>query len=155
MTESEMYCNVEGSVYWNEFLDFLGSRIRLKGWDKYDGGLDTKSMSVARSDRWCAATQLSVVLIVRCLLILLDDMTGVESIFTEWHDSEIMWHVSTMLPYLPADPKQLARKKHIGNDRCVIIFRDGESAPLHPAIIASKQLRMSRLLVVMMPDLLG
>jgi len=72
-------------------------------------------------------------------------MTGTESIFTDWNGAEIMWHVSTMLPYLPADPKQLARKKHIGNDRCVIIFRDGDSPPVRPSLIASKQLRMSNI----------
>ena len=73
--------------------------------------------------------------------IALDNMTGSESLFAEWRDAQIMFHVSTMLPFLPADPQQLARKKHIGNDRCVIVFQDGD-APLPPSIIASKQLRM-------------
>jgi hypothetical protein len=33
---------VEGSADWNEFLDFLGEKISLLGWEHYAGGLDTK-----------------------------------------------------------------------------------------------------------------
>jgi len=36
---------------------------------------------------------------------------------------EIMFHVSTFLPYSPDNPQQLHRKRYIGNDVCVIIFK--------------------------------
>ena len=32
-----------GSKEFNDFLALLGDRIKLRGWDKYRGGLDTKS----------------------------------------------------------------------------------------------------------------
>ncbi len=32
-----------GSPAFEEFLDFLGERIKLKGWTFYKGGLDVKS----------------------------------------------------------------------------------------------------------------
>lgn len=35
---------VEGSPDWNEFLDFLGEKIELLGWELYAGGLDTKGI---------------------------------------------------------------------------------------------------------------
>lgn len=33
-----------GSPGFERFLEILGERIRLKGWDKYRGGLDVKGM---------------------------------------------------------------------------------------------------------------
>ena len=35
----------KGSPGFERFLETLGERIRLKGWDKYRGGLDVKGMS--------------------------------------------------------------------------------------------------------------
>lgn len=37
-------CNFaeSGSEKFEQFLNLLGERIRLKGWDKYRGGLDIK-----------------------------------------------------------------------------------------------------------------
>ncbi len=32
---------VHGSAKWNEFLEFMGSKIELKGWPNFSGGLDT------------------------------------------------------------------------------------------------------------------
>lgn len=42
-TEEEMYNNEFGSPALVEFLDLLGDRIQLKGFDKFRGGLDVKS----------------------------------------------------------------------------------------------------------------
>ncbi|KCV70011.1 hypothetical protein H696_03478 [Fonticula alba] len=39
-----------------------------------------------------------------------------------------MFHVSTLLPYNPSDPQQIQRKRHIGNDVCLIIFHEGDPA---------------------------
>jgi RAP1 GTPase activating protein 1 len=35
-----------------------------------------------------------------------------------------MYHVAPMIPFTPEDPQQLERKRHIGNDLCVLIFLD-------------------------------
>ena len=40
-------------------------------------------------------------------------------------------------------PEQLERKKHIGNDRAVLVFRDGDN-PIPPNVVASKQLRKKK-----------
>ena len=42
-TEEEMYNNEEGGPAFNEFLDLLGQRVRLKGFNKYKAGLCNKS----------------------------------------------------------------------------------------------------------------
>ena len=39
-----------------------------------------------------------------------------------------MFHVSTLLPYAPADKdqQQLQRKRHLGNDVTIVIFKEGD-----------------------------
>jgi hypothetical protein len=41
-TENEIYSNVEVSSDLEDFLDFLGTKIRLLNWTGYTGGLNTK-----------------------------------------------------------------------------------------------------------------
>ena len=55
------------------------------------------------------------------------DTYGTHSVYTTWREFEVMFHVSTFLPYRANDYQQLQRKRHIGNDICVIIFMDGET----------------------------
>ncbi|PRP77469.1 RapGAP/RanGAP domain-containing protein, partial [Planoprotostelium fungivorum] len=94
--ENAMYQNVDGSADLDEFLKFMGTTIKLKGWDGYRGGLDTKS-----------------------------DTTGTQTIFTKHLGWPIIFHISTMLPFYPNDTQQLERKRHLGNDVCVVVFKDG------------------------------
>lgn len=42
-TEEDMYNNESSGPAFDEFLDLLGERVRLKGWEKYRAQLDTKS----------------------------------------------------------------------------------------------------------------
>ncbi|XP_070155825.1 GTPase-activating Rap/Ran-GAP domain-like protein 3 isoform X1 [Polyergus mexicanus] len=98
-TDDEMLSNERGSPGFETFLEILGERIRLKGWDKYRGGLDVKG-----------------------------DMTGKESYYTVYAGHEVMYHISTMLPYSKDNPQQLERKRHIGNDIVNIIYADDPSA---------------------------
>nr|XP_021526960.1 rap1 GTPase-activating protein 2 [Aotus nancymaae] len=62
--------------------------------------------------------------------------TGVESVYTTFRDREIMFHVSTKLPFTEGDAQQLQRKRHIGNDIVAIIFQE-ENTPFVPDMIAS------------------
>ena len=45
--------------------------------------------------------------------------------------------MSTLLPYFPNDPQQVERKRHIGNDMVVIIFKEG-NFPFNPSLIHSQ-----------------
>lgn len=49
-----------------------------------------------------------------------------------------MWHVATLMPFFAGDKQQLERKKFIGNDRVVLIFREEGGEPLSPYVVASK-----------------
>jgi RAP1 GTPase activating protein 1 len=106
--ENDMFSNINGSEIFEKFLSLLGEKITLNGWKKYKAGLDVKS-----------------------------DSTGIYSIYTNFSNFEIMFHVSTLLPYYPNDSQQLERKRHIGNDIVVIIFMDGNT-PYSPDTISSE-----------------
>nr|XP_028579870.1 signal-induced proliferation-associated 1-like protein 2 isoform X4 [Podarcis muralis] len=133
-TEEEMYNNETAGPAFDEFLDLLGQRVWLKGFNKYRAQLDNKT-----------------------------DSTGTHSLYTTYKDYEIMFHVSTMLPYMPSnrqqeittpclvtdqdiplvleragDPNtQLLRKRHIGNDIVTIVFQEPGALPFTPKNIRS------------------
>ncbi|XP_025029666.1 rap1 GTPase-activating protein 1 [Python bivittatus] len=106
-TEEEVFSNTDESPGFLEFLDLLGDRIQLQDFRGFRGGLD-----VTRGQ------------------------TGTESIYTNFRGKEIMFHVSTMLPFTEGDAQQLQRKRHIGNDIVAIVFQD-ENTPFVPDMIAS------------------
>ncbi|KAL4622956.1 signal-induced proliferation-associated protein 1 isoform X1 [Arapaima gigas] len=107
-SEEDMYNNESAGPAFEEFLDLLGERVRLLGFDKYRAQLDIKS-----------------------------DSTGTHSLYTRYQDYEIMFHVSTMLPYTPNNTQQLLRKRHIGNDIVTIVFQEPGSLPFTPKTIRS------------------
>ncbi|XP_068173052.1 signal-induced proliferation-associated 1-like protein 3 isoform X2 [Antennarius striatus] len=107
-TEEEMYNNEEASSAFAAFLELLGEQVLLKGFTKYAAQLDTKT-----------------------------DSTGTHSLYTTYQGYEVMFHVSTMLPYMPNNPQQLLRKRHIGNDIVTIIFQEPGALPFTPQNIRS------------------
>ncbi|XP_041974012.1 GTPase-activating Rap/Ran-GAP domain-like protein 3 [Aricia agestis] len=94
-TDDEMLSNEKGNEKWDRFISLLGDKIRLRSWNRFRGGLDVKG-----------------------------DMTGSHSIYTMHQGHEIMFHVSTMLPFSKDNKQQLERKRHIGNDIVNIVFTD-------------------------------
>lgn len=62
--------------------------------------------------------------------------TGEESIYEKFREKEMMFHVSTLLPYTENDSQQLQRKRHIGNDIVAIVFQEANT-PFTPTMIAS------------------
>lgn len=44
-TEEQMYNNQEAGQAFSEFLETIGKRVTLKGFNKYKAGLDNKSKS--------------------------------------------------------------------------------------------------------------
>ncbi|XP_077469242.1 signal-induced proliferation-associated 1-like protein 2 isoform X2 [Stigmatopora argus] len=107
-TEEEMYNNESAGPALEEFLDLLGQRVRLKGFTKYRAQLDNKT-----------------------------DSTGTHSLYTTYKDYELMFHVSTMLPYTPNNRQQLLRKRHIGNDIVTIVFQEPGALPFTPKSVRS------------------
>jgi len=94
IAEDQLYENSETSEDFNEFLNWLGNKIKLAGWTKFRGGLDTRG----------------------------SDCTGSHSYYTEFCKQEIMYHVAYLMPIKDNDP---SRKRYIGNDVVVIIFKEG------------------------------
>ncbi|GMR34783.1 hypothetical protein PMAYCL1PPCAC_04978 [Pristionchus mayeri] len=107
VTEEEIFGNAKGSQAFEEFLSVIGEKIPLKGFQGYRGGLDT-----------------------------VYGQTGSETVFTEFRGREVIFHISTMLPYTVGDTQQLQRKRHIGNDIVAIVFQEANT-PFSPDIIAS------------------
>jgi len=66
----------------------------------------------------------------------LANTTGKESIYAAFRGYEIMFHCSTLLPYTPGDAQQLERKRHLGNDIVIIVFKEGDQ-PLDPTVFRS------------------
>ncbi|KAM3877769.1 rap1 GTPase-activating protein 1 [Diretmus argenteus] len=106
-SEEELFGNMEESPAFVEFLEFLGQKIELHDFKGFRGGLDVTH-----------------------------GQTGTESIYTNFHNKEIMFHVSTKLPYTEGDSQQLQRKRHIGNDIVAVVFQE-ENTPFVPDMIAS------------------
>jgi len=120
-TEDQWYNNVEGSTDLDEFMSFLADKIQLQGWSKYTGGLNTK-----------------------------DNFTGTHSYYICYQNHEIMFHVSTYLPYFPDDLQQVERKRHLGNDVVLVVFRDEKCVePFNPLLIRSQ---FNHIFCVVQPD---
>ena len=62
---------------------------------------------------------------------------GLYSVYTNWRNIEIMFHVSTLLPYEKHDPQKLQRKRHIGNDIVCVVFLEADNTAFSPACIKS------------------
>lgn len=107
-TDDEYFNNAETPLLMEEFLTFLGDKVKLEGFQGYRGGLDVKTGT-----------------------------TGTHSIYRKFRGFEIMFHVSTMIPYFPMDHQQVERKRHLGNDVVVIVFKEGNT-PFDPDTIHSQ-----------------
>ena len=77
-TEEELFGNENHSRAFDDFLDLLGQRVRLRGFDKYRAGLDSNN-----------------------------DLTGTHSVYTKFANNEIMFHVSTLLPFEECDSQKV------------------------------------------------
>lgn len=76
--DDELLSNEAGSERFLQFLSLLGDRVTLQHWRGYSGGLDVRA-----------------------------NMTGEESFYTRIHEHEVMFHVSTLLPFYPDDKQQV------------------------------------------------
>jgi RAP1 GTPase activating protein 1 len=80
-------CAERGSADFEEFLEFLGDKVPLVGWSKFRGGLQVDAAA----------------------------NTGSHSLYTNFHDFEVMFHVSTYLPFRPHDPQQARQSSVVRN----------------------------------------
>eukprot|EP00038_Savillea_parva_P010207 m.188609 g.188609 ORF g.188609 m.188609 type:complete len:1072 (-) comp17494_c0_seq1:197-3412(-) len=107
--EDTMYNNTGETPAFTSFLNAVGERVDLQGYEGYRGGLDVSS-----------------------------GHTGSESYVAEHEGAELMFHVSTLLPFVDNDEQQLQRKRHLGNDLVCVVFQEEGSEPLDPRWFHSK-----------------
>ncbi|CAK7236280.1 Tuberous sclerosis 2-like protein [Sporothrix bragantina] len=94
--EADILANVSGSSDYLEFLNGLGSLVRLKGATFNTQGLDRS-----------------------------DDQDGAYTFCWRDRVTEMVFHVTTQMPTdLERDPICIGKKRHIGNDYVNIIFND-------------------------------
>nr|CAD7444326.1 unnamed protein product [Timema bartmani] len=122
INEEELFSNMHTSAALDEFLALLGQKIHLKDHKGYRGGLDIKH-----------------------------GHTGDDAVYEVFREREIMFHVSTLLPYTDHDPQQLQRKRHIGNDIVAIVFQESNT-PFSPDMIASHFLHAYIVVQVLEPQ---
>eukprot|EP01104_Vermistella_antarctica_P018594 TRINITY_DN6946_c0_g1_i1.p1 TRINITY_DN6946_c0_g1~~TRINITY_DN6946_c0_g1_i1.p1 ORF type:complete len:695 (+),score=138.19 TRINITY_DN6946_c0_g1_i1:242-2326(+) len=119
VTEEEMLSNSEVTDDFREFLDMMGSGVKLQGWDHFNGGLDVKT-----------------------------NATGANSYYTTCEHYEVMFHVAPLMPSEKWDEQSLARKRFIGNDVVVIVFKE-DASPLDPTVFRSQ---MNHVFIVIMKE---
>ena len=111
-TDRAIFTTREASADFEEFLAFLGDRLPLHDSQGLTGGLDIEN-----------------------------DLTGAETLRTTFKSMnlqyEVLFHVSTMLPFNEEDKQQPARKWHIGNDIVVVVFHQDDQ-PFDPRVFRSK-----------------
>uniref|UniRef100_A0A3Q1JLM0 Rap-GAP domain-containing protein n=1 Tax=Anabas testudineus TaxID=64144 RepID=A0A3Q1JLM0_ANATE len=107
VSEEELFRNNEETPAFTEFLQLLGDTVELQDFKGFRGGLDVSH-----------------------------GQTGSQSVYTVHRQQEIMFHVSTKLPFTEGDTQQLQRKRHIGNDIVALVFQE-EATPFVPDMIAS------------------
>lgn len=113
-SEEQMFNNQESSPEFDDFLGFLGEKIVLSGWKGFAGGLDVRG----------------------------ENTTGVHSLFRQWRDFQVMYHVSTLLPH-GESAQQLAKKRHIGNDIVMVVFQDEGSQPFNATTVKSNYIQIT------------
>lgn len=101
-------CEEDCSRAFLRFLRFLGSRVHLKGWKGYNGGLDTKSGA-----------------------------DGETSIYCKWKDCDVMFIVPSLMPFDAYDPQQSRRRYAVEEAVVVLVFQE-KGASLSPVNVASQ-----------------
>ncbi|CAG8549421.1 20525_t:CDS:2 [Cetraspora pellucida] len=114
VSEEEWFANTTASPEYERFLKLLGTKIELLGWQRFGGGLDTKTGGSGKYSIYDHGT---------------------------WKDFEIMYHVSTLLPFEDKNKYQITRKRHLGNDVVCIVFQDVPK-PFSPFAIRSQFLQV-------------
>lgn len=120
--ENEIYSNEGGSDAFLEFLPRLGNVVPLKGHKGFRAGLNVDDNSTGLLSVY------NVLTFNEDGELLWDHISNPtnedKQPETLKFNVEIMYHVSTFLPFMAREAQQLNRKRHIGNDVCVVVFKE-------------------------------
>ncbi|EDR29535.1 rap GTPase-activating protein, putative [Entamoeba dispar SAW760] len=94
-SENEIFANNEPSQAFWKFMNLIASKVTLEGYQNYSGGLDTHT-----------------------------NVTGKESYATQYDNYDCMFHVAPLIPCNNNDEQSLERKRFVGNDVVVVVFKE-------------------------------
>jgi len=103
----------------------LGDKVTLEGWKGYRGDLDVNQNKNGEYSVYTKLhNEIEVLQPPRSSLFARARTHSKPSMLTVgcWYSPQVMFHVSTYLPYDAFDPQQIPRKKYIGNDLVTIVF---------------------------------
>ncbi|KAG1083599.1 hypothetical protein G6F42_022152 [Rhizopus arrhizus] len=114
-TEEEWFSNTDMSAGFEKFLNIIGKPVRLKDYQGYAAGLDTKTGE-----------------------------SGDISFASLWRDHEIMYHVAALMPLRQHDTQQVHRKRYIGNGNivCIVYMENKATQKFNPESIRSQFLHV-------------
>jgi RAP1 GTPase activating protein 1 len=128
--ENEFYGNLDPSTGFIDFCKRLGQLIELKGHPSYRGGLDVKGGTTGELSLYTAVKLADGRFVNRGGKVPADACEIV--------DLEIMFHVAPFLPHSSAkDDQQLHKKRHLGNDIVIVIYKDGHTT-ISPDVFKSQ-----------------
>jgi hypothetical protein len=131
--ENDIYGNLDPSTGFVDFLKILGNIIELRSHKGYKGGLDCSGAD--------STGELSVytnVSLADGRYVALGAKPPLDAL--EMVSLDIMFHVAPFLPYSSLKEEgnqQLQKKRHLGNDICVVIYKEGTSK-LNPDVFKSQ-----------------
>jgi hypothetical protein len=143
-TEQELYTNCKESEQFQDFLKLIGRRVNMELHSGYSGGLHNNSGLLSVISKVHVSVS-SGRLLPNYNEAEAEDPTRAASI-------NIMWHVSTMLPITNDGEGHLHRKRHIGNDIVVVIFRDYGCTTEFVPVFGSQ---FNHVFIVVQPTALG
>lgn len=130
-SEEEFFNNERHGPAFTEFLETIATRVSLKNFK----GFSFHSNQKKREELF------SFLFSYRAGLDVSEQTDSPESYYEIFDGKEIMFHVSTLLPFSLNDSTQIQRKRHIGNDIVGIVFQE-ENTPFHPSMIKSNFLHV-------------
>ena len=90
-----------GSEGFEQFLSLLGDRVELRDWPKFRGGLDTRADMTGRH-RWIDTYYITAINIFNGISAI-----TIRSVHTTHEEHQLMFHVSTLLPFSHEDKQQV------------------------------------------------
>ncbi|KAJ3432181.1 rho gtpase-activating protein [Anaeramoeba flamelloides] len=118
----EILSNEYGSPLYEEFVKGLGWEIEISNHLGYTGGLDKYGITDGSSCPYFANFQF-----------------------------EIIWHVVTRMPTSKNNPKQINKKRHVGNDWVHVVWSENEDQEYDPTTITS-QFNFAHIVIYPLPN---
>ncbi|KAJ3428518.1 rho gtpase-activating protein [Anaeramoeba flamelloides] len=120
--QNDILSNQFGSPLFEEFINGLGWEVDLTKHRGYIGGLDSYGKADGKTAPYFAN-----------------------------YKTEVMFHVQTRMPNSKSNPKQINKKRHVGNDIVHIVWSENEKQDYDPMTITS-QFNFAHIVIYPLPN---